>query len=67
MNRLRCRADIEQLFKTANTLMDSEALVQDESRVRTISHLLHPPLLDEAGFGICPEMYVDDIYGTQWH
>jgi len=60
MNLSAVRADIEQLFKTANTLMDSEALVQEMNReVRTISHLLHPPLLDEAGLAFALKWYVD--------
>lgn len=42
--------DIERLSKTAKTVSDSAALIQDLSKeVRTISYLLHPPLLDEAG------------------
>lgn len=50
MNLSTVRADLERLDKTAATLIDSESLVKDMStEVRTISHLLHPPLLDEAG------------------
>src|SRR5258707_15685491 len=50
MNLTLVRADIERLTKTAAALSDSGALVEDMTKeVRTISHLLHPPLLDEAG------------------
>jgi signal transduction histidine kinase len=41
-------------------LTDSEALVQEMSKeVRTISHLLHPPLLDETGLESAIRWYVD--------
>jgi signal transduction histidine kinase len=60
MNLSAAKTDIERLTKTANTLTDSEALVQEMTReVRTISHLLHPPLLDEAGLVSAVRWYVD--------
>jgi len=60
MNLSAVRADMEQLFKTAGTLANSEALVQEMNReVRTISHLLHPPLLDEAGLASALQWYVN--------
>ena len=50
MNLAAVGADIERLAKTATTIADSTALVNDKSTdIRTISYLLHPPLLDEAG------------------
>src|SRR5690242_15705952 len=50
MNLKSVEGDIEKLTKTAATLRDSATLVQDMNQeIRTISHLLHPPLLDEAG------------------
>ena len=50
MNLAAVGADIERLAKTATTIADSTALVNDMSTdIRTISYLLHPPLLDEAG------------------
>ncbi len=53
-------ADIERLTKTASSLTNSEALVQEMSKeVRTISHLLHPPLLDEAGLSSALRWYID--------
>jgi len=60
MNLSTARADIERLSKTANALADSESLVHEMTKeVRTISHLLHPPLLDEAGLSSALRWYVD--------
>src|ERR1700730_5697241 len=60
MNLSTVRADVERLAKTANALVDSENLVsQMSTEVRTISHLLHPPLLDEAGLASALRWYVD--------
>ena len=60
MNLSTVRGDIERLTKTANALADSENLVHEmTSEVRTISHLLHPPLLDEAGLSSAVRWYVD--------
>jgi signal transduction histidine kinase len=60
MNLSAVRADMERLTKTASTLSDSEGLVQEMSKeVRTISHLLYPPLLDEAGLVSAVRWYVD--------
>ena len=60
INLSTVRKDIERLAKTANALGESEALVQQMStEVRTISHLLHPPLLDEAGLVSALRWYVE--------
>jgi signal transduction histidine kinase len=60
MNLSAVRTDIERLAKTASALTDSEGLVQQMStEVRTISHLLHPPLLDEAGLSSALRWYVE--------
>ena len=60
MNLAVVGTDIERLTKIASTVNDSAALVQELSReVRTISHLLHPPLLDEAGLASALHWYVD--------
>jgi signal transduction histidine kinase len=59
MNLAAARDDIARLVKTADTLTDSESLVQEMSKeVRTISYLLHPPLLDEAGLPPALRWYV---------
>jgi signal transduction histidine kinase len=60
MNLSVARTDIERLTQTANVLSESEALVQEMSKeVRTISHLLHPPLPDEAGLSSALRWYVE--------
>ena len=60
MNLSAVRNDVERLTETAAMLSDSETLVQDMSvEVRTISHLLHPPLLDEAGLASALRWYVE--------
>jgi len=60
MNLSTVRTDIDRLTKTVTTLTDSEALVQEMTKeVRTISHLLHPPLLDEAGLSSAVRWYTD--------
>jgi signal transduction histidine kinase len=60
MNLAAVGTDIERLTKTANAVNDSAALVQELSReVRTISHLLHPPLLDEAGLASALHWYIE--------
>src|SRR3984893_4953927 len=60
MNLAAVGTDIERLTKAAHTVNDSAALVQELSReVRTISHLLHPPLLDEAGLASALRWYVE--------
>jgi len=60
LNLSAVRTDIERLAKTANALSESEALVQEMSKeVRTISYLLHPPMLDEAGLASALRWYVE--------
>ena len=60
MNLSAVRADIDRLNKTATALTDSEAIVQEMTQeVRTISHLLHPPLLDEAGLSSAVRWYTE--------
>ncbi|HKV81234.1 MAG TPA: sensor histidine kinase [Candidatus Sulfotelmatobacter sp.] len=60
MNLSGVRADIDRLTKVTAALTDSEDLVQEMCKeVRTISHLLHPPLLDEAGLSSALGWYVD--------
>ena len=60
LNLSTVRTDIERLAKTANALSESEAMVQEMSKeVRTISYLLHPPMLDEAGLASALRWYVE--------
>jgi len=59
MNLAAVGADIERLAKTATTIADSTALVNDMSTdIRTISYLLHPPLLDESGLSSALTWYI---------
>jgi signal transduction histidine kinase len=59
MNLAAVGQDIERLAKTATTIADSSALVNDmSSDIRTISYLLHPPLLDEAGLSSALTWYI---------
>jgi signal transduction histidine kinase len=60
MNLSTVRSDVERLTRTTASLIDSESLVKDMvSEVRTISYLLHPPLLDELGLPSALRWYVD--------
>jgi two-component system, NarL family, sensor kinase len=60
LNLSAARTDIERLTRTVNALSESEAMVQEMSKeVRTISYLLHPPMLDEAGLASALRWYVD--------
>lgn len=60
MNLATVGADLEHITKIASTVSDSAALVQELSQeVRTISHLLHPPLLDEAGLVSALRWYIE--------
>jgi signal transduction histidine kinase len=51
--------DLERLVKTASTVADSAGLVQEMSNdIRTMSYLLHPPMLDETGLAPALRWYV---------
>ena len=55
-------ADIQRLTKMAAAVADSETLVNDMTTdIRTISYLLHPPLLDEAGLASALRWYVEGL------
>jgi two-component system, NarL family, sensor kinase len=52
--------DIAKLAKTASAVTDSAALVADMTAdIRTISYLLHPPLLDESGLSSALRWYIE--------
>src|SRR5581483_6024115 len=60
MNLSTVRTGVEQLARTSAALNDSESLVREMvTEVRTISHLLHPPLLDELGLSSALRWYVN--------
>lgn len=64
MNLTSVVADIEKLVGTGKSLSDSLALVEEMNQeVRTVSYLLHPPLLDEAGLASALRWYVDGFSG----
>lgn len=60
MNLTTVVADIERLAQTGKNASDSLALVEEMNKeVRTVSYLLHPPLLDECGLASALRWYVD--------
>jgi signal transduction histidine kinase len=64
INLSRVGADIQRLAKTAAAVEDSESLVKGMTKdIRTISYLLHPPLLDEAGLATALRGYIDGLKG----
>jgi signal transduction histidine kinase len=59
MNLSAVGADLERLQKAADTVADSAALVDGMGTdIRTITYLLHPPLLDEAGLSSALRWYI---------
>lgn len=53
------KAQMARLADTIATTADSAALVNEITRdIRTISYLLHPPMLDEAGLGPALRWYI---------
>ena len=53
------KAQMASLTKTLATTADSAVLVSELSTgIRTISYLLHPPMLDEAGLGPAMRWYI---------
>jgi two-component system, NarL family, sensor kinase len=60
MNLPEVEAELERLTKTINTVKDLHGLVRETStNIRTISYLLHPPLLDERGLSSALPWYVE--------
>ncbi len=60
MNLSEVEAELERLTKTINTVKDLHGLVRETStNIRTISYLLHPPLLDERGLSSALPWYVE--------
>lgn len=60
MNLTTVSAEIDRLGQTAKTVRDSLELAQEMNKeVRTVSYLLHPPLLDEAGLASALRWYVE--------
>ncbi|MFY9529274.1 MAG: sensor histidine kinase [Candidatus Acidiferrales bacterium] len=60
MNLSSVGADIERLMKTASIVTNSAVLVREmNEEIRTISYLLHPPLLDELGLSSALRWYIE--------
>ena len=60
MNLGAVKKDLERLMKTVGMVADSASLVHQMSDdIRTMSYLLHPPLLDETGLASALQWYVD--------
>jgi signal transduction histidine kinase len=60
MNLSAVGTDLERLMKTAGAIADSRGLVHEMSEnIRTISYLLHPPLLDEKGLSSALRWYIE--------
>jgi signal transduction histidine kinase len=60
MNLSTIGGDLARLVKTASAVTDSAALVADMTAdIRTISYLLHPPLLEEAGLCSALRWYIE--------
>lgn len=61
MNISRVKQEAHKLSTEAAALVDDNAAMvnQVSSEIRTISHLLHPPLLDVAGLASAIRWYVD--------
>lgn len=60
MNLDAVTKDLERLVRTAGTVADSAVLVRQMSDdIRTMSYLLHPPLLDVTGLASALKWYID--------
>jgi signal transduction histidine kinase len=60
MNLSTVNFDIERLTNTASAVTNSLNMVQEMTKeIRTISYLLHPPLLDEAGLDSALRWYIE--------
>jgi PAS domain S-box-containing protein len=53
---------VSEVPKTSQLLQDLNALAdQGSQEIRTISYLLHPPMLDEVGFSSAAKWYVEGV------
>ncbi len=61
MNNSALDAEVDKLSPTAASAVSENAslIEQISAEIRTISHLLHPPLLDEAGLASALRWYVE--------
>ncbi|HEY6465888.1 MAG TPA: sensor histidine kinase [Candidatus Acidoferrales bacterium] len=64
LNLSNVQTEMERLLNTINVVKDSREIVRETStNVRTISYLLHPPLLDENGLSSALPWYVEGFAG----
>lgn len=64
LNLSQVQSEIERLMNTISVVKDSREIVRETSaNVRTISYLLHPPLLDENGLSSALPWYVEGFSG----
>ena len=64
LNLSNIESEIERLLKTISVVKESREIVRETSAtVRTISYLLHPPLLDENGLTSALPWYVEGFSG----
>jgi signal transduction histidine kinase len=64
LNLSNVQSEIERFMKTISIVQDSREIVREASaNVRTISYLLHPPLLDENGLSSALPWYVEGFSG----
>lgn len=62
MNHATIAADSQLAPQATEALTNNEKIVEEVLRsIRTISHLLHPPLMDEAGVPSALRWYVDEF------
>jgi PAS domain S-box-containing protein len=61
MNNVAIKAESEKLSPASAEALSHNSRIVDEilGQIRTISHLLHPPLLDEAGLASALDWYVN--------
>jgi signal transduction histidine kinase len=60
MNLSAVSGDVERLRNSASTISHSMNMVHEMTKeIRTISYLLHPPLLDEAGLSSALRWYIE--------
>ena len=64
VNLSRIESEMERMVKAIGIVKDSQEIVRETgANVRTISYLLHPPLLDENGLSSALPWYIEGFSG----